>query len=296
MPQILLIIPVRSVDTLHRTLSMLSFQKDRSFSACVVDISGAGLARPVAAEFEDRLSLTVVETAVTGTPVWKMCLEAAPAAEWVCFLRPDVDFSAQSMRRMRRCIKDHPAYDVFHWNLVEPFRKYRLKTRPDQLFLKVFTEGVEAPLSSFVFRAHTLRVAFTADPEAAGMDLAVILSAAAKTGIRTVRRERIGYRAPVKPEDPALVEKEVRARLAFLRWSERFFGKEYPLDTGERLDLFAREVARLYPAYPPDRLKEDMNAFAVVNGPIRRMRAASALKAAIKAREAAPAAEDASSS
>lgn len=295
MPQMLVIIPVRRVDTLHRTLSMLSFQKDHFFRACVVDLSGAGLARPVAAEFEDRLGLSVVEVSAPTGPVWKMCLEAAPEAEWVCFLRPDVDFTAQSIRRMRRCIKGHPAYDVFHWNLVEPFRKYRLKTRADQLFLKVFTEGWEAPLSSFVFRSQALRVAFTADPECAGMDLAVILSAAAKGGIRTVRRERIGYTAPVTPEEPALLEKEVRARLTFLRWSERFFGKEYPLDTGERLDLFARELARLYPTYSLDHLKEDMGAFAVVNGPIRRMRAASALKAAIKAREAAPAPGDASS-
>ena len=49
----------------------------------------------------------------------------------------------------------------------------------------------------------------------------------------------------------------------------------------------ATELARLYPSFSPDALKENMNTFAVVNGPIRRMRASSALKSALKARQEA---------
>ena len=119
---------------------------------------------------------------------------------------------------------------------------------------------------------------FAEDSEAAGMGHAVILTAARRTGVRSARRERIGYTPPAPSTDPAVIEKEVRSRLAFFRWSERFFGEEYPLGVGDRLDLFATELARLYPSFTPDELKEDLGTFAVVNGPVRRLRAASALK------------------
>ena len=285
MPEIVFIVPVQDTDLLHRTLSMLSFQKEGGFRACVVDLSGSDTVRSVAEEFEHKLSLTVVGKEATGQPLWKICLDAVPEAEWVCFLRPDVGLTNLSVKRMRRCIADHPAYDAFHWNLVEPSGKMGLKIRPDKLFLSVFEDGAETPLSSFVFRAQTLRDAFATDPESAGMDLAVILSGAKKTGIRTVRWERVGYSSPVPPTDPSLIEKEVRARLTFLRWSERFFGDDYPMGTGDRLDLIAKELARLYPSYTADELKENMNTFAVVNDPIRKMRASAALKAALKDRQ-----------
>ena len=55
----------------------------------------------------------------------------------------------------------------------------------------------------------------------------------------------------------------------------------------DRLALFAGELARLYPSFTPDELKEDLNSFACVNGPIRRLKASSALKAALKARQEA---------
>ncbi len=116
---------------------------------------------------------------------------------------------------------------------------------------------------------------------------ALLLAAAKKTGIRTARRERIGYTTSAPATDPSVVEKEVRARLAFYRWSERYFGEEYPLGVSDRLALFAGELARLYPSFTPDELKEDLNSFACVNGPIRRLKASSALKAALKARQEA---------
>jgi len=285
MTDLLFIVPARNLDSLHRTLSMLAFQKDKDFRTFVLDLTGSSAAAAVTAEFEPMLSVAAADLDASGELLWKRCLEAAPAADWVCFLNPDVELNETSVKRMRRCIADHSGYDVFHWNLAEPYKKLRLKTRPDKLFIRIFTEGGEAPLSSFVFRSQALRDAFADDPDAAGMDLAVILAAARKTGIRSARRERIGYRKPGDPTDPAVVEKEVRARLAFFRWSERYFGDDYPLDTGERLALFAGELARLYPSYTVEELKEYMDTFAVVNGPIRKMRASSALKAALKKRQ-----------
>ena len=287
MPEILFIVPARNVDTLHRTLSMLAFQKERGFRVCVVDLTGSSAAESMATEFEHQLKVNVADVTPSGEPFWKFCLDLAPDAQWVCFLRPDVDLGAKSVGRMKKCIAAHEDYDAFRWILAEPNRKPGLKADPGKLFSFLFADGGAAPLSSFVFRASALREAFAADPDAAGMDLAVILSGAKKTGVRTVRWERIGYRKPEDPADPAQVEKDVRARLAFFRWSERFFGDDYPFGVGDRLALFAGELARLYPSFSPDDLKEDLNTFAVVNGPIRRMKAASALKSALKARQEA---------
>ena len=287
MPEIVFIVPARNIDTLHRTLSMLSFQKDRGFRVCVADLTGSAAAETVVAEFEHTLKVSVTDVELSGEPLWKVCLDLVPDAQWVCFLRPDVDLGAKNAGRMLKCIEAHEDYDTFRWILSEPNRKPGLKTHPEKLFTSVFVDGEAAPLSSFVFRASALREAFAADPDAAGMDLAVILSGAKKTGIRAVRWERVGYKKPEEPADPALVEKHVRARLAFFRWSERFFGDEYPLGVSDRLALFAGELARLYPSFSPDELKEDLGTFAVVNGPIRRMKAASALKSALKARQEA---------
>lgn len=285
MAEIVFLIPARDVDSLHRTLSMLSFQKDRAFRAVLFDLAGSEAVRSLIPDFDHQFPVTVETVDPAGQPLWKCCLDAAPQAEWVCFLTPGVDLNATSVQRMKKCIDKHAGYDVFRWNLKDPHRKWRLKTRPDRIFTRVFVDKDEAPLSSFVFRAKTLRDALETDSEAAGMGLALILTAAKNTGVRTVRWERIGFNAPAPTTDPALVEKEVRARLSFFRWSERFFGDDYPLEVGERLTLFASELARLYPSFSPDALKEDMNTFAVVNGPIRRMRASSALKSALKARQ-----------
>ena len=285
MAEITFVIPARNLDTLHRTLSMLSFQKGGALRAVIVDLAGSEAVRSVTPDFENRFPVSVVTVEQAGQPLWKCCLDAAPEAEWVCFLTPGVDLNETSVKRMCRCIDGHESYDAFHWNLADPYRKWGLRTRPDRIFTNIFVDGGAAPLSSFVFRAKTLRGAFEADSEAAGMGHAVIFAAARNTGVRSVRRERVGYTAPAPSTDPSVVEKEVRSRLAFFRWSERYFGDDYPLGVSDRLALFAGELARLYPSFTPDELKEDLNTFAVVNGPIRRMKASSALKAALKARQ-----------
>jgi len=285
MAEITFVIPARNLDTLHRLLSMLSFQKGGALRVVIADLAGSEAVHSVIPDFENRFPVSVVTVEQAGQPLWKSCLDIVPEAEWVCFLIPGVDLNETSVKRMCRCIDGHDSYDVFHWNLAEPNKKWGLRTRPDRIFTNVFVDGGVAPLSSFVFRARALREAFETDSEAAGMGHAVILAAAKKTGVRSVRWERVNYTAPAPSTDPSLVEKEVRSRLAFFRWSERYFGEEYPLGVGDRLALFAGELARLYPSFTPDELKEDLNTFAVVNGPVRRLRAASALKSALKARQ-----------
>ena len=285
MAEITFVIPARNLDTLHRTLSMLTFQKGGALRAVIVDFAGSEAIRSIIPDFENSFPVSVVTVEQAGQPLWKCCLDAVPRAEWVCFMTPGIDLNETSVKRMCRCIDGHGSYDVFHWNLADPYKKWGLRTKADQIFTKVFVDGGVAPISSFVFRAQTLRNAFEADSEAAGMGHAVLFAAAKDTGVRTVRRDRVGYTAPAPSTDPSLVEKEVRARLAFFRWSEKYFGDEYPLGVSDRLALFATELARLYPSFTPDELKEDLNSFAVVNGPIRRMKASSALKSALKARQ-----------
>ena len=287
MAEITFVIPARNIDTLHRTLSMLSFQKDANLRAVVVDLAGSEAVHSVIPDFEHHFPISVETVEQAGQPLWKCCLDAAPEAEWVCFLLPGVDFNETSVKRMSRCIDRHSTYDAFRWNLAEPNRKWKRRTRPDRIFTRIFVDGDAAPLSSFVFRAQTLRFAFDENPECAGTAPAIFLVAASMTGVRTVRRDRIGYTPEPASTDPSVIEKEVRSRLAFFRWSEKFFGENYPLGVGDRLDLFATELARLYPSYTQEELKEDLNTFAVVNGPVRRVRASSALKSAIKARQKA---------
>ena len=178
MPQIDFIIPARNIDALHRTLSMLAFQKASAPRAFVVDLTGTSAAKAMAAEFDTRLNVQAVEPELTGEPVWKQWLAADASAEWVCFLGTDVDLTASSVRRMSRCIDGHAGYDAFRWNLAEPWRKSGLRTRPEKLFTQVFVDGEAAPLSSFVFRAQALREAFAADPEAAIRGLLAVASGA----------------------------------------------------------------------------------------------------------------------
>ena len=285
MAEITFLLPARRLDALQRTLSMLSLLRGGGFRAVVVDDTGSGAVDAIVPDFEEQFPLSVVTVTPDGDPLWKYCLAAAPEAEWVCFLAPGVDLTEKSVVRMRKCIDGHPSYDAFRWNLAAPARKWRLRTRPDRIFTRVFEDGDDAPLGTFVFRAETLRTVFATDSEAAVSDMAVILAGAKKAGVRTARRVRVNYTAPAPSTDPAEMEKEVRSRLAFFRWSERFFEEEYPLGVGDRLALFAGELAKLYPSYTPEELKDDLATFACVNGPIRRMKASSALKSALKARQ-----------
>ena len=285
MAEITFLIPAGNLDTLHRTLSMLAFQKGAAFRAVIVDFVGSEAVASLVPDFESRFPLSVETVEQDGQPLWKCCLDAAPSAEWVCFLLPGVEYNETTVKRMTRCIKRNESFEAFRWNLAAPNRKWKRRTQPDRIFKRMFVEGDAAPLSSFVFRAQSLRFAFDENPEVAGMAPAIILAASTRTGVRTVRRERIGYTPEPASTDPVVIEKETRSRLAFLRWSEKYFGDKYPLSVSDRLTLFATELARLYPSYTQDELKEDLNTFAVVNGPVRRARASSALKSAIKARQ-----------
>lgn len=280
MSEFAIILPAAPAADLHRTLSSLVFQKEKDFQVYLVQSPGTSEA---VTGFEDRLPLKWVDIASGGGAF--SALAAVKDEPFVCFLTPEVDLAPKSLRRMRRCIDGHPGHDVYHWNLAAPARKYGLKTAPARLFKEVFFKGGVAPLSSFVFRRSALAVWLASAPSAADSALAAVLACAGEQGIRTARWERLGWHRPAPAADPAALEREVRANLAFFRWTESFFGNAYPVGVGDRLDLFATEAARLYPSYTADELKALMQEFAVVDGPVRKLRASSALKGALKRRK-----------
>jgi|GEM_PF-1292986 len=249
-----------------RLLGSLQFQKCKDFRVYVP----AG--DPVAAEYEDHL------------PLAEGGLEAVGQEEYALFLEPGAQLGPAFLKRAAGCIKDHPGFDV--WNVaVEDAPKLPRKASAARLFQGVFRKGMPAPLSSFVFRVSALREKVVYGNGGKLLPLATVLSCAGEKGIRRVCRERLGWTPALPPSDPALAEQAVRDRLDFFHWSETFFKEEYPLDTGETLDLFAAEIVKLYPSYPPEELKKLMAGFAVSEGTVRKMRASSALKSALKARQ-----------
>lgn len=203
----------------------------------------------------------------------------------VCLLEPGVVPDRDFVRRVLRTARRHPDFNVYHVNLPEG-KPWPRKLSVQKLFVKNVQEGLTAPLSSFVFRTEALmeKAVFQAD---SSLDtLATVLAAAKDKPIRNVWRQTLEWTAPALATDPASVEKRIRERLDFYHWSESFFGEnDYPLGTGDRLSMIAAQLAQLFPTYTVEDLKEQMYAFQAAQGPVRKLRAASALKSALKERQ-----------
>lgn len=247
-----------------RLLSALYLQKCKEFKLYVPS--------PDLLEGDSHLSYTLGGLNDVEEPL--VCVLDAEAV-------PDKDF----VRRILRTARRHPDFDVYHVNLAQG-PDYPRKLKAAKFFRLVVERGLPAPLSTFVFRTPRLKekAVFRAD---SSLDpLPTILAAASLRPVRNVWRQRLEWTAPTTANDPVAEEKQIRQTLDFYRWSETFFGDEdYPLDTGDRLALFAKEVVRLYPSYDPDDLKEIMNGFQAAQGSVRRMRATLALKSALKDRQ-----------
>mgnify|MGYP007101833693 CR=1 FL=1 len=193
---------------------------------------------------------------------------------------PDQDF----IRRAAHTIDRHPEFDVYHANLAvgEEFPRVLKK---EKLFRKLVLENCPAPLSSCVFVTSVLKEKAVFRADGSIDPLPTLLACGSDRGLRNIRKLQLVWTAPSRPTDPASAERQVRDRLDFLRWTESFYGEDYPLGTGGRLDLVAGELAKLFPSYSEDALKEQMHGFQVATGAVRKMRATSALKSALKARQ-----------
>ena len=83
MAEIVFLIPARDVDSLHRTLSMLSFQKDHAFRAVLVDLAGSEAVRSVAADFEHQFPVSVETVdSPSGNAAWTPLLPRNGCASW----------------------------------------------------------------------------------------------------------------------------------------------------------------------------------------------------------------------
>ena len=247
-------------------LGALVFQKNRDFKVYVPE------EEPLVADYEGRLSFARGGLNQVEEPL--VCLLESGAL-------PDRDF----VRRVERAVNWHPDFDVYHVNLTEG-KAWPRRLKAVKLFQKIAREEVVAPLSSFIFRTEALRekAVFKADGT---LDvLPTVLSCAKERPVRNVWRQKLQWTAPQPPADPRYEEKSLREKLDFYRWSESFWGDEdYPLGVGERLEIIARTLAGLYPTYSQDHLKELLSGFQAAQGAIRKLRAATALRGALRERQ-----------
>ena len=200
--------------------------------------------------------------------------------DFVMYMNQQAEPARDMLGKVNRTITEHPEFDVYHINL-DGGPKFPLKAEADRLFMDVFIKGMAAPLPSFVFRTTVLkekivyRANETIDP------LATAISCIGSGQYRTVRHASLKYNTfALTPEE---AEDRVWRRIEFLRWTETYWGDEdYPLTVAKSFSLFAKEIVALYPGRSKDELKEIMDGFTTVKGPVRKLMASSALKKAIK--------------
>ena len=245
-----------------RILSALRFQKCKDFKVYVTT-----------GEVEEDSALEVLHGS------WSQVQE-----EVLCILEPGALPAPDFVGRIAKAVRRHPGFDVYHVNLTGE-KAFPRKASAKKLFRLTVLEEVPAPLSSFVFRLATLRTAAVFKADGSLDTLPTVFSCARENPVRNVWRGRLDWKGPEASADPLEMDRQVQEKLALLKWTEDFFGDDdYPLSVGDQLKLFASEVVKLYPSYSVEDLKEMMNGFQVAQGPVRKMRALSALKAALKQR------------
>ena len=203
---------------------------------------------------------------------------------FVCLTLPDMLPDDHWVRSVEKFIGRHPDYDVYHVNVKgEP--AFPRRTSADKFFRLVFLKGRRVPPFSFVFRWETFKekAVFRAD---GSLDpLATVMACAQRRPIRSVWLLKMAC-PPFPVLEGAAADARIWERIELFRWTEGFFGEEdYPLGVGESLNLFAATLVKLYPGRTEDELKTIMSNFQLSRGPLRKMRAANALKNALKERK-----------
>ena len=227
---------------------------------------------PAQADYEARLSIRNGDWRDVGEPL-------------LCLLEEGASLDPKFVSRILRMARRHPDFDVYHVN-VKGEKAFPRKTDAKKLFRIAVSDHVAAPLSSFVFRSEKLREKAVFRADGGLQPLPSVLNCARERPVRKVWCLELEWSPAAGPSDPAAVEAAIRDRVDLFRWTESFFGDDdYPLSVGDQLDLFAAEVAKLYPSYTEEDLKEMMESFQVSQGTIRKLRASAALRSALKERE-----------
>lgn len=254
---------LRKVD--EKLLGALSLQNSKDFTVYLPEYD------PIEADYEAQLPFRHGD--------WQQTDE-----ELTCILEsgalPGPDFVEQVLRTARK----NPEYEVYHVNL-EGQEEFPKKADAKKIFKLTLVDRLEAPLSSFVFRSATLRNRVVLKADGSPDPLPTVMCCAP---VRNVGGLELPWTAPETGNDPAAVEKGVLDTLEVLRWTEGFFGDDdYPLSVGDQIRLFCKELAKLYPSYTAEELKERLYTYDITQKPIRKMRANCAFKKAIKEREKA---------
>lgn len=247
-------------------LGSLLFQKNRDFKVYVPENEA------LYADYEARLPLVKGGLNQVDEPL-------------VCFLEPGAVPDKDFVRRVLRAQRRHPSFDLYHVNLAEG-KKWPRRLKGEKLFRMTVYEGAKAPLSTFIFRTAALRECAVFRADGTLDALPTILACAKGKIVRNVWRQRLQWTEPQIAADPQSEERRIREKLDFYRWTESIWGEDdYPLDLGERLELITGALAGLYPTYSDDYLKEILSGFHAAQGPIRKIRASSALKGALRRRQ-----------
>ncbi len=246
-----------------KLLGALVLQKSKDFTVYLPDND------PAEADYEAQLTFRHGSWQDTQEPLTCILEEGA---------LPGPDFVGQVLRTAKK----HPEFEEYHVN-IEGQKTFPKKADAKKIFKLTQVDNLDAPLSSFVFQSSALRDKAVTKADGSLDPLPTVLCCAPA---RTVSGLELPWTAADNGKDPAVVEKSVHTQLEMLRWTEGYFGDDdYPLSVGDQLKLICHELARLYPSYTADELKEKLYGFEVTQKPIRKLRASCALKKAIKERE-----------
>ena len=249
-------------------LAALSFQRDQEFRVYVPADS------PLVTEYQNTLYIIEGNFQQVTEPL-------------VCILEHGTLPEREFVHRIGQGAERYPACPVYHLSL-EGGKDFPKLCTTDQFFRLTVAEGTPAPLSRFVFRTEVLRQHALFKADGSLNVIPTVLNCLQEEGqMGGIARFKLNWSAPAVSKDPLSQEKRIREKLELLHWSEEFFGDDnYPFSVGGQLQLFANEVARLYPAHPESELKELMNSFQVCHGgAFRNFRASRALKRAVRTRQ-----------
>ena len=240
-----------------KVLSALTFQKYKKFKVYLAT-----------GEAEEYPSLNVRHGS------WSQVEEPV-----LCILEPGAVPDRCFTFRVALAVWLHRKFDVYHVN-VEGEKAFPRKASAKKLFRLAVYQGVRTPLSSFVFRTEALRAHAIFKADGTLDVLPTVFSCLRERPLRNVWKGKMQWEKPVPPQ----TEATIRERLALFRWTEDYFGDDdYPLTVGDQLKFFADELTKL--TLPEEELVKMMDSFLVSQGTLRRVRARSALKNALKVKE-----------
>lgn len=295
---IAIVIPTSRPLVLHRALASLSAQVDKGFRVYVISWKADGRTSEIVSDFDDRLDIRY--HSFDDTPqgslsaLLKQSFSLLGDEVFVMFLSDDNELTPKCIKRFRKVAKKDYNKNVYHYNinvidmtnkLISKGKRYPRVIKIEKLFKKVFYKNYPASMSSFIFRKSVLLERFVELEGANRSDLATVFACAKEEGVRTVPFSRVLWRRhpAALAANPATAISVALDRVAFLRWSEDFFptDDDYPVSPSDRIRLFARSCAALYPDYTKDEIKEKYMQFKVFSSAIRKMKGNSALRSAL---------------